>query len=149
MQEVAIYKEKARTEKKYIVFEIDNENYGIDISSVSSIIQMPQITYVPRSPRHYSGIINLRGEIVPIISLRRRMNLEDDLYTNDSRIIITDIEKDKQVGLIVDDVKEVMSIADDEIREPSPFLKKDDSLICGVGNKDEELISIFNLELLA
>lgn len=149
MQEVAIYKEKARTEKKYIVFEIDNENYGIDISSVSSIIQMPQITYVPRSPRHYSGIINLRGEIVPIISLRRRMNLEDDLYTNDSRIIITDIEKDKQVGLIVDDVKEVMSIADDEIREPSPFLKKDDSLICGVGNKDEELISIFNLGLLA
>ncbi len=149
MQEVAIYKEKVRNEKKYIVFAIDNENYGIDISSVNSIIQMPQITYVPRSPKHYSGIINLRGEIVPIISLRRRMNLEDDAYTNDSRIIITDIEKDKQVGLIVDDVKEVMAIADDEIREPSPFLKKDDSLISGVGNKDEQLISIINLGLLA
>lgn len=149
MEELAVYKEKVKSEKKYIVFGIDNENYGIDISCVNSIIQMPQITYVPRSPRHYSGIINLRGEIVPIISLRRRMNLDDDLYTNDSRIIITDIEKDKQVGLIVDDVKEVMSIADDEIREPSPFLKKDDSLICGVGNKDEELISIFNLGLLA
>ncbi len=149
MEELTVYNEKVKSEKKYIVFGIDNENYGIDISCVNSIIQMPQITYVPRSPRHYSGIINLRGEIVPIISLRRRMNLEDDLYTNDSRIIITDIEKDKQVGLIVDDVKEVMSIADDEIREPSPFLKKDDSLICGVGNKDEELISIFNLGLLA
>ncbi len=149
MQELAIYKENVRSEKKYIVFAIDNENYGIDISSVNSIIQMPQITYVPKSPRHYSGIINLRGEIVPIISLRRKMNLDDDTYTSSSRIIITDIEEDKQVGLIVDDVKEVMAIADDEISKPSPFLKKDDSLISGVGNKNEELISIFNLELLA
>ena len=149
MEELTVYKEKVKSEKKYIVFGIDNENYGIDISCVNSIIQMPQITYVPKSPKHYRGIINLRGEIVPIISLRRRMNLEDDTYTNDSKIIITDIEEDKQVGLIVDDVKEVMTIADDEIREPSPFLKKDDSLISGVGNKDEELISIFNLGLLA
>ena len=149
MEELTVYKEKVKNEKKYIVFGIDNENYGIDISSVNSIIQMPQITYVPKSPRHYSGIINLRGEIVPIISLRRRMNLEDDTFTDESKIIITDIEEDKQVGFIVDDVKEVMTIADDEIREPSPFLKKEDSLISGVGNKDEELISIFNLELLA
>ena len=149
MQELAVYKEQVKSEKKYIVFGIDNENYGLDISSVNSIIQMPQITYVPKAPRHYSGIINLRGEIIPIISLRRKLNLLDDIYTDSSRIIIADIEEGKQVGLIVDDVKEVMAIADDEINEPSPFLKKENSLICGVGNKDEELISIFNLELLA
>ena len=148
MQELAIYKEKVKSETKYIVFGLDKESCGIDISNVNSIIQMPQITYVPKAPEHYSGVINLRGEIVPVISLRRKMSLEDTEYTDNTKIIITDIEKDNRVGLIVDDVKEVVTISDDEIMEPSPFLKEDDSLISGVNNNNGELISIFNLDLL-
>ena len=148
MEELAVYKNENTEEKKYIVFNISKENYGIDISSVNSIIEMPQITNVPRSPEHYRGIINLRGEIIPVISLRRKMSLEDDTFTSSSRIIITDIEEDKQVGLIVDEVKEVVAIPDEEIMEPSPFLKGSDSLIKGVGQKDDNLISVFNLEVL-
>ena len=67
------------------------------------------------------------------------MSLEDDTFTSSSRIIITDIEDDKQVGLIVDEVKEVVAIPDEEIKEPSPFLKGSDSLIKGVGQKDDDL----------
>lgn len=148
MEELAVYQEKKKEEKKYVVFEIKNESFGIDISFVNSIIQMPHITNVPKSPEHYSGIITLRGEVVPVISLRRKMNLDDEAYTDNSRIIITDIDNDKQVGLIVDEVKEVLEIPDDEIMEPSPFLKKDESLISGVGKKDDELISVFNMEML-
>ncbi|MCR5558469.1 MAG: chemotaxis protein CheW [Butyrivibrio sp.] len=148
MEELAVYQEKKSEEKKYVVFGIKNENFGIDISFVNSIIQMPHITNVPRSPEYYSGIITLRGEVVPVISLRRKMNLDDEAYTDTSRIIITDIDKDTQVGLIVDEVKEVLSIPDEEIMEPSPFLKKDESLISGVGKRDDELISVFNLEML-
>lgn len=148
MQELAIYKEEVKSEKKYIVFGINKENFGLDISSVNSIIQVPQITYVPKSPEYYSGIINLRGEIVPVINLRRKMSLENTELTNDSRIIITEIDDDKQVGLIVDEVKEVVTIPDDEIMEPSPFLKEEDSLISGVSNNDGDLISVFNLDLL-
>ncbi|SCY23304.1 chemotaxis protein CheW [Butyrivibrio sp. INlla14] len=148
MEELAVYQEKKKEEKKYVVFGIKNENFGIDISFVNSIIQMPHITSVPKSPEHYSGIITLRGEVVPVISLRRKMNLDDEAYTDNSRIIITDIEKDKQVGLIVDEVKEVVEIPSDEIMEPSPFLKKEESLISGVGKKDDELISVCNIEML-
>ena len=124
MEELAVYQEKKKEEKKYVVFGIKNENFGIDISFVNSIIQMPHITSVPKSPEHYSGIITLRGEVVPVISLRRKMNLDDEAYTDNSRIIITDIEKDKQVGLIVDEVKEVVEIPSDEIMEPSPFKER-------------------------
>ena len=148
MEELAVYQEKKKEEKKYVVFGIKNESFGIDISFVNSIIQMPHITNVPKSPEHYSVIITLRGEVVPVISLRRKMNLDDEAYTDNSRIIITDIDNDKQVGLIVDEVKEVLEIPDDEIMEPSPFLKKEESLISGVGKKDDELISVFNMEML-
>ena len=149
MEELAIYKEELKDEKKYVVFNVSKENYGIDISSVSSIIEMPQITNVPRAPKHFRGIINLRGEIIPVISLRRKMSLEDDTFTNSSRIIITEVEDNKQIGLIVDEVREVVAIPDEEIMDPSPFLKGGNSLISGVGKKDEDLISVFNLELLA
>ena len=149
MTELAIYNEDRKDEKKYIVFNVSDENYGLDIASVSSIIEMPKITNVPASPKHYRGIINLRGEIIPVVSLRRKMSLEDDSFTHSSRIIIADLEEDKQIGLIVDEVKEVVAIPDEDILDPSPFLKGGNSLISGVGKKDEDLISVFNLELLA
>ncbi len=148
MQELAIYKDEVKSEKQYVVFGIDKESFGLDVSYVNSIIQVPHITFIPQAPEHYSGVIDLRGAIVPVINLRSKMSYEDAELTHSSRIIITDLESDKQVGLIVDEVKEVVTIPDDEIMEPSPFLKDDESLISGVSNNDGDLISVFNLELL-
>ena len=70
---------------QYIVVSIGNEQYGLDISYVDNIVRMCKITRVPKAPSHYIGVINLRGEIVPLMSLRRKMNLEDDVFTDITR----------------------------------------------------------------
>ena len=85
--------------KQYIVVKIGNEQYGIDISYVDNIVRMQKITRVPRVQNFFKGIINLRGEIVPVMSLRIRMELEEDVFTNASRIIILKIEQQSALGL--------------------------------------------------
>ena len=95
--------------KQYIVVKIGNEQYGIDISYVDNIVRMQKITRVPRVQNFFKGIINLRGEIVPVMSLRIRMELEEDVFTNASRIIILKIEQQSALGIIVDEVKEVVT----------------------------------------
>ena len=96
--------------KQYIVVKIGNEQYGIDISYVDNIVRMQKITRVPRVQNFFKGIINLRGEIVPVMSLRIRMELEEDVFTNASRIIILKIEQQSALGIIVDEVKEVVTL---------------------------------------
>ena len=135
----------AAEEKQYVICNINKEYYGIDITHVNNIIQMPKITMVPKAPECFKGIINLRGEIVPIMSLRRRMNLEDDTLTKDSRIVILNINDDEMIGVVVDGVKEVLSIPTDTIETPADLLKSEDSLIRGIGKKNEDLISIFEI----
>lgn len=100
---------------QYIVVSIGNEQYGLDISYVDNIVRMCKITRVPKAPAHYIGVINLRGEIVPLMSLRRKMNLEDDVFTDITRIIILKTEEQGLVGIVVDEVKEVIALAEDEI----------------------------------
>ncbi len=73
--------------KQYIVVQIGNEKYGIDISYIDNIVRMQKITRVPKAQSYFKGVINLRGEIVPVMSIRLKMGLEDDQFTNASRII--------------------------------------------------------------
>ena len=95
---------------QYIVVKIGSEQYGINISYVDNIVRMQKITRVPKAPHHYMGVINLRGEIVPVMSVRRKMGLEDDEYTNKTRIIILKLEVQGLIGVIVDEVKEVINL---------------------------------------
>ena len=153
MSELAIYgsstREVAEKESKYIVFKVGREIYGIDVSYVDTIIQMPMITKVPAAPGYFKGIINLRGEIIPIMSLSQRLNNTEDVISQKSSIIVLDLGDGKMMGVTIDDVKEVMTLADSEIEEPSPFLKKETSFIKGVAKKDENLISIIEIFVLA
>ena len=91
--------------KQYIVVMIGNEQYGIDIRYVDNIVRMQQITRVPKVQSYFKGIISLRGEIVPVMSIRRKMDLPDDEYTNASRIIILKLEEKGAIGIIVDEVR--------------------------------------------
>ena len=77
-----------RETKQYIVVNIGNEQYGIDIGFVDNIVRMQKITRVPKAQSYFKGIINLRGEIVPVMSIRKKMGLEDDVITDASRISI-------------------------------------------------------------
>ena len=132
--------------KQYIVVKIGSEQYGIDISYVDNIVRMQKITRVPKAQTYFKGIINLRGEIVPVMSVRKRMGLEDDVFTNASRIIILKFEQQGSLGIVVDEVKEVVTLGADQIDKVSYNKKMDqDTFINGIGKNGEELISLFNI----
>ena len=102
---------------KLLIFKIDSQEYGIDISFVSRIIEMDMaVARVPKTPPYVEGVINLRGDIVPVISLRRRLGYDDCKYDEDTRIIILRNE-DISVGLIVDAVVEVALVLPENIEE--------------------------------
>ena len=107
---------------------------------------MCKITRVPKAPAHYIGVINLRGEIVPLMSLRRKMNLEDDVFTDITRIIILKTEEQGLVGIVVDEVKEVIALAEDVIDRNTQNSQSDKTqYINGIGKNGDELISILEI----
>lgn len=131
---------------QYIVVKIGSEQYGINISLVDNIVRMQKITRVPKAPFYYPGIINLRGEIVPVMSARKKMGLGDDVITNQSRIIILKLEVQGLVGILVDEVKEVISLGESEIdRSAQNSKKQGNTYINGIGKSGDELISIFEI----
>jgi len=132
---------------QYIVVKIGGEQYGLNISYVDNIVRMQKITRVPKAPHYYVGVINLRGEIVPVMSVRRKMGLEDDIYTNKSRIIILKLENLGLIGIIVDEVKEVINLGESDIdRNVSNANRRADAnYINGIGKDGDELVSIFEI----
>lgn len=126
---------------QYIVVNIGNEKYGIDISYVDNIVRMQKITRVPKAQVYFKGIINLRGEVVPVMSIRTKMSLPDDVITNTSRIIILKIEEKGLLGIIVDEVSEVVTLSENEI----DVVARKDSFISGVGKKGGNLISLLDI----
>lgn len=132
--------------KQYIVVSLDVEQYGIDIGYVDNIVKLQKITRVPKSQPYFYGVINLRGEIVPVMSLRRKFKLEDDEFTDKSRIIIIKPEHQEPIGVIVDIVKEVVTLGDDSIEKMNGDLKDELSkYIFGVGKSEKGLISLLNI----
>ncbi|MBO4395869.1 MAG: purine-binding chemotaxis protein CheW [Eubacterium sp.] len=132
---------------QYIVVKLGGEQYGIDIAFVDNIVRMQQITRVAKSQDYYVGVINLRGEVVPIMSLRRRFELEDIEYTHATRIIIVRMEDQSRVGFIVDEVREVVDIAEDTIEIPNFKLDdKKSAYLAGIGKKEESLISLLDIQ---
>ena len=129
---------------QYIGVMINNEQYGIDISFVDNIVRMQRITRVPKSQPFFPGVINLRGEIIPVMSLRRKFGLEDDVFTTKTRILILKPEPQASIGYIVDEVMEVLSLSEDDIDHVS---NPDDrnTYVTGVGKHAKGLISIMNV----
>ena len=140
-------KQAAATDaNQFIVVELGAEYYGIDISNVDNIVKMQSITRVPKSQEYFNGVINLRGEIVPVMSLRRKFNLENDEFTDKTRIIILKPEQQEPIGVIVDMVKEVVTLTEDNIEKISVDTKDDKAkYLNGVGKNGDILISILNI----
>ena len=134
-------------EVQYIVVKLGDEQYGIDIGFIDNIVRMQQITRVPKSQPYFVGVINLRGEVVPIMSLRRRFGLEEDVYTSASRIIIIRLDDQALIGFVVDEVKEVVDIDPAEIEKPSFKLDEiNASYLAGIGKHGESLISLLDIQ---
>ncbi len=130
--------------KQYIVVKLDNEQYGIDISFIDNIVRMQQITRVPMAQSYFAGVINLRGEIIPVMSLRRKFELEDKEYTNSTRIIIVKPESNAKIGILVDEVREVVTLEEENI-EKTVYDEQGLNLL-GVGKYKETLISLLNIQ---
>ena len=133
-------------DKQFIVIKLGEEQYGIDISNVDNIVRLPKITRVPKSKEYYVGVMNLRGEVVPIMSLRRRFGLEKDEYTAATRIIIIRMEDQSLIGFLVDEVKEVVSLEQGQIEKPTFKLDESNATyLAGIGLKDDGLISLLDI----
>ena len=131
---------------QYIVIRLGKEQYGIDIRNVDNIVRMQHITRVPKVPSYLMGVINLRGEVIPVMSLRLKMGLETDEITRATRIIILKLEQQGNVGIIVDEVKEVVTLEVTDIEKVSYDSKEGrTNFINGVGKHQGELISLLEL----
>jgi purine-binding chemotaxis protein CheW len=108
-------------EQQIVVFELDNEHFGLDISVVEGIIKMQSITKMPQAPYYIEGITNLRGVVVPVMDLRRRFGLETKAWNKDTRIVVVYMNGMK-VGMIVDSVSQVLRIQDEQIEPPPPMV---------------------------
>lgn len=132
--------------KQYIVVKLGNEQYGIDIQYVDNIVRMQRITRVPKAQEYFKGVINLRGEIVPVMSLRTKFELEADEFTPKTRILILKIEPQAAVGVIVDEVREVVNLDEDSIEKVS-YDSSDEKMyyLSGIGKHNDNLISLLNI----
>jgi purine-binding chemotaxis protein CheW len=134
-------------EVQYIVVRIGDEQYGINIGFVDNIVRMQRITRVPKSQPYYVGVINLRGEVVPVMSLRKRFSLDADVYTNATRIIILKLQEQALIGVVVDEVREVVNLDPSTIETPSFKLDEQNAAyLAGIGKNGENLISLLNIE---
>jgi purine-binding chemotaxis protein CheW len=133
---------------KFLTFSLDREEYGIEILRVREIIGMLPITSVPGTPDHFRGIINLRGQIIPVIDLRRRFEMESKAQTPETCIIVVDVQE-VAVGMVVDRVLEVLNIAAEDI-EPVPSFGKNvnTNLILGMGKSQSKLTILLNIDRL-
>ena len=134
-------------DKQYIVVKLGGEQYGIDIAHIDNIVRMSRITRVPKSQPYYVGVINLRGEVVPIMSLRRRFGLDNDEYSASTRIIIIRMEDQSLIGFVVDEVREVVNIDPRTIEKPTFKLdEKNASYLAGIGKNGDSLISLLDIQ---
>jgi purine-binding chemotaxis protein CheW len=144
----AIHSEKSEQERMQLVsFNLENEEYGVEVLKVREIIRMPNITRVPNTPHYVEGVINLRGKVIPIISLRKRFNLNSSEADSRTRIMVMDMTNNL-TGFVVDSVAEVIRVSSDEIQPAPPVISGsiEQECLSGVINRADRLLVLLDLE---
>ena len=151
MDELRVATDAELNTTQYIVIRIGEEQYGINIAFVDNIVRMQNITRVPKVAPHLKGVINLRGIVVPVMSLRLKMGLETDEITKATRIIILKLEQHGCIGIIVDEVKEVITLDNSQVEKVSNTDTSPDHInfVSSVGKCGAELVSILDLNAVA
>lgn len=132
-------------ELQIAVFHLTKEEYALPITKVKSIIKLLPITKLPNSPLFMEGIVNLRGEIIPIVDLRSRFNLPIYPNTEDSRMIIVDFNR-QTIGIIVDNIAEVIRVPVSEIDIPPAAAKLNTNYITGICKYNARLIALLDID---
>jgi purine-binding chemotaxis protein CheW len=124
-------------EGKYLTFALANEEYGLEILKVREIIGYIDVTAVPQTPHYVKGVINLRGQVIPVMDLRAKFGMETTEVTDETCIIVVEITEDNRrfsTGIVVDRVQEVLDIAGESIEEAPQFAAGvDTDFILGMG----------------
>lgn len=135
-------------EIQLVVFKLGREEYGVSILQVQEIKRITEITRVPHSPDYIKGVMNLRGSVLPVIDLKKRLNLPPQDYTDDTRIIIIKVE-DITVGMIVDAVSEVTTIDQTNIEPPQAVVGGIAAdYLSGVGKLENRLLILLNADAI-
>lgn len=129
-----------------VTFKLGTEEFGVDILKVQEINKMMNITKIPNAPAFIEGVINLRGKIIPIVDLRKRLGFREQPYDKSTRIIVVELE-DLVLGFIVDSVSEVLRIPENTIEPPPSMVAGIESeYIEGVGKLDDRLLILLELK---
>ena len=128
---------------QYLTFVLKGRPYGLPIATVREINQVTDITPVPQTPEFVIGVINLRGKVIPVVDLRLKFSLEYTPYTRETCIIVIEGENG-QIGMIVDQVSEVVEFAQDKI-EPSPVLGDEMNYVMGMGKIEDRVIILVDI----
>ncbi len=132
-------------ELQIVGFMLGEEEYGVDILSVNEILKMIKITRVPKSSTYVKGVINLRGNVVPILNIRKKFKGEEKTVDEATRIIILTVNNNR-FGIIVDNVTEVIRIKEEDIEEPNLIDSIDKKFVDGVGKYEGRLLILLKLE---
>ncbi|MFC1510695.1 chemotaxis protein CheW [Candidatus Omnitrophota bacterium] len=144
-QELLNEKKLAR-EGKYLTFALGHEDYGIEILKVMEIIKIMDVTSIPKAPDYVIGIINLRGKVIPVISIRQKFNMPEEEYTSETCIVVVNL-KNVLVGIVIDKVNEVVDISADAIEDPPSFGSSNyDGTILGIGKIDDTVKILLNID---
>jgi purine-binding chemotaxis protein CheW len=136
---------QAQTNRRYLAFQLGNEEYALDIKRISEIIKVRELTGIPRTPEFLLGIVSLRGVVVPVFDLRRRLHLGVSATMPTSRIVICQLD-DATVGLLVDSINQVVNLSDDEIEPPPEVLDgREREMVSGIGRYQGRMIIILNV----
>ncbi len=139
---------------QYLTFKLADELYAVNVANIKEVLGVPKITRVPRMPDFMSGVINLRGSVVPVLDLRRKFELGETPIDRETGIIVTEIENlfgddsadELTVGIFSDQVQKVITIEPSQIEPPPKIgVSIDTSFITGMGRVDDDFVIILNI----
>jgi purine-binding chemotaxis protein CheW len=138
--------EEKRSEYQLVVFNVGDEEFGVDISQVREIVRLLEITYMPKAPEFIEGVVNLRGQIVAIIDLAKRLGISSRPRGDTTRIIVIEIGENT-VGMVVDSVFEVLRLSSEDIEEVPGLIETEvpEHYIRGVGKLKDRLLVLLDL----
>lgn len=133
---------------QYVVFKLKDESYGVPIEYVETIERLIEITRVPGAPFYISGVINLRGEVIPVVDLRKRFQLENINSCEENRIIVLSFDE-MNVGIYVDSCSEVVTLDESQIDKTYDLISSfEDDYIQGIGKFNERMIIVVDIPKL-
>lgn len=133
--------------RKVIVFKLRGQEYGLNIDKIRSIERLQQVTELPMSEAYMKGIINLRGQVIPVISLNEKFFQENDEVDEDTRMIIVPMDEGTEVGIIVDQATDVLDVDENQFQPNDSMqhaINKD--FIDGVANINNRMLVLLNIE---